>query len=196
MEIVLATNNEHKVRECCEILAPFGIVVRALTEFENVPEVIEDGDTFEANAIKKAEEISAFTNTWAIADDSGLEVDALNGAPGVHSARYAGESATTKDNNAKLQNAMRDVKAEDATARYRCVMALARRGEKTLTFSGAVEGRIVKSPVGSGGFGYDPYFYYPPFETTFANVSGEKKHAVSHRGEALSSLVKTLKELI
>jgi len=155
-----------------------------------VPPPDEVGATFEENAIGKAEYYGSFTGGYLFADDSGLEVDALEGAPGVHSARYAGPDATDADNNALLLQRIRD--HSDRGARFVCVIALVKDGKLVRTFRGAVEGRILDSPRGSGGFGYDPLFYYEPFGCTFGEASADQKFTVSHRGQALLAMLTDL----
>lgn len=187
-ELVLATRNPGKVREMVTLLADLGVTVRSLSDVPGAPEVEEDGRTFAENAVKKAETIARFTGLPALADDSGLEVDALGGAPGVFSARYAGEGASDAANNAKLLAALAGVPPERRTARYRCVLALAVPGMPTVTVEGVCEGRIAEQPRGSGGFGYDPLFYLPHKGKTMAELAPEEKNAISHRGQALRRL--------
>jgi XTP/dITP diphosphohydrolase len=153
----------------------------------------ETGNTFEENAVLKAVYYSHFADEHVFADDSGLEVDALQGAPGVYSARFAGPDATDDDNNRLLLSRLRDV--DNRTARYVCVIALAYRGDVIGTFRGEVEGRIVDEPRGQNGFGYDPYFYYPPFGCTFGEATHDQKQLVSHRGQALRKMREFLKTL-
>ncbi|MFO0749913.1 MAG: RdgB/HAM1 family non-canonical purine NTP pyrophosphatase [Myxococcota bacterium] len=203
--LVAATNNAKKLREIREILDAIGVgdELRSSAEL-GLGSADETGTTFRANALIKA--LAAFRATGAVclADDSGLEVDALGGAPGVYSARYAGPDASDADNNAKLLAALADVAPEARTARYRAVIALvvpsalAHRVPDAeplpddpavvLFAAGAIEGLIVDGARGSGGFGYDPYFFYPPAGVTFAELSAAEKHAVSHRGQALEQL--------
>lgn len=193
-KILLATRNKGKVREFRELFNPMGIEVLSLDAFPTAPEVEEDGDTFEANAIKKAETISRTFNIAALADDSGLEVDALEGKPGVLSARFAGIQATDEENNEKLIGMLEEIPAEKRTARYVCVLALALPGSKTLTARGDCEGRIVIEPKGNGGFGYDPYFYVPVLKQTMAQLPPDEKNRISHRGQALRKLEKVVRE--
>ncbi|MEM9491009.1 MAG: non-canonical purine NTP pyrophosphatase, partial [Myxococcota bacterium] len=169
-ELVFATRNSGKVVELRQLLADVELAVLSLSDVEvqrgiSIPEVIEDGDTFAANAALKARAINRATGLPALADDSGLEVDALDGAPGVYSARYAGPEASDADNNAKLLAAMRDVPDEQRSARFRSSLALADRSgplaDSLLTADGVCEGRILREPRGSGGFGYDPLFFAP-----------------------------------
>ena len=184
MKIVIATRNPGKLKELRALLGVPGLEWRSALDYPEVPDVVEDGDTFEANAIKKAEALSRATGGWALADDSGLEVDALGGEPGVRSARYAGEPADPAANNAKLLHALEG--RTDRRARFRCVIALAGPGVPTATVEGACEGRIVTEPRGTGGFGYDPLFVPDGYEETFAELPAETKNSISHRGRALA----------
>jgi XTP/dITP diphosphohydrolase len=193
-EIVLATGNRHKVEEVREILADTGVGVRALSEFPGVQPAVEDGTTFEENAIKKAESAAAQTARAAMADDSGLTVDALDGAPGVYSARYAGRDGDHAANNAKLLDDMKDVPASERSARFVCVIAVAAPGRKTQTFRGTVEGRILTELTGEAGFGYDPLFYSDELGSAFAQASSRGKNAVSHRGRALAAFSRSLEK--
>jgi XTP/dITP diphosphohydrolase len=189
MTIYCATSNPGKLREF-QLAAP-DFDIRALPV--SVPPPDEHGDTFEANAIEKAMAYGQHVDGYLFADDSGLEVDALGGEPGVRSARYAGESATDAANNALLLQRLRDV--ENRTARFVCVIALVRSGKPVKTFRGAVEGRLIDEPRGSTGFGYDPLFYYPPFGCTFGEASLDQKMTVSHRGQALDAMFDYLRAL-
>jgi XTP/dITP diphosphohydrolase len=193
MNIVLATRNKKKAEEMNRILAGTGVSFQILTidDFPECQDVKEDGDTFEANAVKKAVYISECTKATAIADDSGLEVDALNGAPGIFSARYAGESADDEANQRKLLNEMKEVPYEKRSARFVCCIAIASKGE-VKTFLGYVEGRIGTEPRGRKGFGYDPVFYPQGYDRTFAEMSNDEKNAISHRGRAIRELQKYL----
>ena len=199
--LVFATRNRGKVAELRELLADSGIDVRAIDELDRpVPEVVEDGDTFHDNAIKKAREVSAAAGLPALADDSGLEVDALGGAPGVISARYAGPDATDAANNDKLLHALAGVPPERRTARFRAVLALAdvsgRLGDRTITAEGACEGHILEAPRGTGGFGYDPLFFAPELGATFAEVGIGAKGGLSHRARAMASIKPRLVEYL
>lgn len=198
MEIVLATRNAKKVEEMNRILGGMDITILSLDAFPSCPEVEEDRDSFEGNAVKKALTVARHTGKAAMADDSGLEVDALSGAPGVLSARYAGEAATDADNVAKLLREMEEVPKERRSARFRCCIALAVPGtegspERVETFSGAVEGMIGREPMGKKGFGYDPLFYPEGYEMTFAEMPAHEKDGLSHRGNALAGLKDYLK---
>ena len=193
-DLVLATKNPHKIREMREILSAAGAVVEAhgLGEFPGVPRVVEDGATFEANARKKAESAARATGLVAAADDSGLEVDALGGAPGVLSARYAGPDGDPTANNAKLLREMADVPDGERTSRFVCVIAVASPGRGTRFFRGESRGRIAREFRGEGGFGYDPLFLSDELRKTFGEASAAEKHAVSHRGRALRELAGAL----
>ena len=182
MIIYCATSNPGKLREF-QLAAP-DFELRQLPR--PVPPPEETGATFEENAIGKAEYYGGFTDGYLFADDSGLEVDALDGAPGVHSARYAGSDATDAANNALLLENIRE--HADHSARFVCVIALVKDGKLVRTFRGAVEGRILDSARGSGGFGYDPLFYYEPFECTFGEAPIADKMRVSHRAQALEAM--------
>ncbi len=185
MKLYLATSNPGKVRE----FEGAGLHIEMFPHMKSLPVAPETGDTFEANAIEKALYYGAHSDGWLIAEDSGLEIDALGGAPGVISARWAGDDAA---NNARLVREMAGQALR--TARYVCVIALVDRGRVLGTFRGTVEGEILDAPRGEGGFGYDPYFYYPPFAQTFAEISKDRKTGVSHRGAAIAKLIAWMRE--
>jgi XTP/dITP diphosphohydrolase len=189
MIVYCATSNRGKLREF-QLAAP-DFDVRALPDPPPPPE--EHGATFEANAIEKALAYGAHTDGYLFADDSGLEVDALSGAPGVHSARYAGPSATDEANNALLLERLRGI--ENRAARFVCVIALVRGGALIKTFRGTVEGRIIDAPRGSGGFGYDPLFYCEAFGCTFGEAAIDQKMLVSHRAQALEAMFTYLRSI-
>jgi XTP/dITP diphosphohydrolase len=180
--VYCATSNPGKLREFQ--MAGEGFDVRALPSSIPAPE--EHGSTFEENAIAKAVYYSRFADSYLFADDSGLEVDALGGAPGVYSARYAGPDASDEANNALVLKRLEGV--ENRTARFVCAIALAKNGELIATFHGSVEGRILDRPLGQNGFGYDPLFYYTPFLCTFGQASLAQKMLVSHRAQALAKM--------
>lgn len=184
MTLVLATRNAHKVREIGQILGG-GLSLRSLADFEGSPEVPEEGETFEANAVRKATAVARALGLPAMADDSGLEVDALGGAPGVRSARFAGDGATAEENNAKLLRMLKDAPEGRRAARFRCVIAVAWPDGTVRTAEGACEGRIAEAPRGAGGFGYDPLFVPEGYGQTFAELGEEVKNRISHRGRAL-----------
>jgi XTP/dITP diphosphohydrolase len=185
--IVLATRNKGKVREFRELLKDFPVEIKSLSDFGPIPEVEEDGKTFDDNAYKKALFTAKVLGLPAIADDSGLVVEALGGAPGVISARYAGENATDRDNIDKLLSEM-DGK-ENRRAAFECVISIAVPSGPALTYEGRCEGEITREPRGISGFGYDPVFFYPEYNKTFAEISSEEKNSVSHRGKALGEVV-------
>ncbi len=195
MKLILATNNAHKMREIFEILgAEFPDMV-TLKQAGLEIDVEEDGSTFAENAIKKAEEVLKFSGyPAALADDSGLIVDELGGAPGVYSARYAGEGHNDADNNAKLMRDMAGVPTERRTCRFASAVALAREGKETIYVMGYAEGILLTEARGSNGFGYDSYFFYPPFGKSFAELSAEEKNSVSHRKHALEALLEVLRQ--
>ncbi len=190
--IVFATNNAHKVSEFKSCFAKNGIEAEIITIKETgfKGEIIEDADTFEGNAFIKAKTLCDYTGLIAIADDSGLVVDCLDGAPGVYSARYAGENATDLQNIEKLLEKLKDVKPEDKTAKFVCCMCVCRPDGESLYTYGESKGLIIDELRGDGTFGYDPIFYYPPFDKTFAEMSESEKNSISHRGNAVEELVK------
>jgi len=183
-EVVLATRNRHKVEELAALLGDLGIRIRTLADFPDAPEVEEDGTTCEANAIKKACEIARVTGLTAVADDTGLEVDALDGRPGVYAARYAGEHATYEDNCRKLVQELEGVPHDRRTARFITVAAIAVPGEPAQVTQGVLSGYITEKASGSKGFGYDPVFYVPELKATLAEISAEQKNRISHRAKA------------
>ncbi len=196
MKLLLATNNAHKAREIFEILGETFPDMQTLSQAGLSIDVVEDGETFEENAVKKAETVlEASGSPAALADDSGLIVDALGGAPGVRSARYAGgEGHVDAENNRKLMRETAGIPREKRTCRFASAVALARRGKETIVATGTVEGILLTEARGSNGFGYDPYFFYPPLNRSFAELTAEEKNAVSHRKRALEALLKKLRE--
>ena len=194
MDIVIATRNRKKIEEIKRIVEGISISILTLDDFPECPEVKEDGVTFEENAIKKAAAIAAFTGKFALADDSGLEVYAMNGAPGTLSARYAGEDADDRKNIEKLLYEMRSIALKKRGARFVCCIALASPDGSVKTFMGYVEGKIGMEPKGLSGFGYDPIFYPERHTRTFAEMSDNEKDALSHRGKALRQLQRYLIE--
>ena len=185
--LLVSTRNAHKVGEIRAILGP-SFEVSDLSTLPDMPEVDETGTTFEENATLKAVAASMLFEGWVIADDSGLEVDALGGAPGVYSARYAGPGAKDVDNNALLLKNLEAIRGKDRSARFRCVIVLARAGRKLAAFSGSVEGIIVPHLHGTGGFGYDPLFIPEGYCETFGQLPAETKNQLSHRAQALAKL--------
>ena len=192
--LVLATRNAGKTREIREFLRDFPVEIKNLDDFGPIPSVEEDGGTFDENAYKKASFTAKVLGLPALADDSGLEVEALQGAPGIHSARYAGPSATDAENNAKLLREM-EGKANRAAA-FTCVISIAVPSGVALTYEARCEGVIPETPGGNSGFGYDPLFYYPPLNKTFAQLSSEEKNRVSHRGKAFAELKEEFEKVL
>lgn len=192
LEIVLATRNQKKIEEVKRILEGLRVSILTLDDFPECPEVEEDGETFEANAVKKAVNAARYTGKAALADDSGLEVDALEGAPGVLSARYGGAGADDRENVEKLLDVMRSIMSEKRSARFVCCIALAFPDGSVNTFHGSAVGRIGTEPRGSKGFGYDPVFYPQGHSRTFAEMRDDEKDAISHRGKALRKLARYL----
>lgn len=194
LTIVIATRNRNKTLEIRDLLKDFPIAVKNLDDFGPIPEVEEDGETFDDNAYKKSSFTARVLGMPALADDSGLCVEALNGAPGVHSARYAGDAATDPENCALL---LKNLKGEkNRKASFKCVISLAVPTGAALTYEGSCDGVIIDEPRGSNGFGYDPLFYFPEFGKTFAELSREEKSRVSHRGKALHEFREELDKII
>jgi len=189
-EVVLATGNEGKIGEFSGLFkGVFGRVI-SLRDLDSPPEVIEDGETFRDNALKKARAIAEYSGMPALADDSGLEVDVLGGRPGVYSARYAGENATDRENVIKLLAEMED--RENRKARFVCCLALVFPGGREIVVRGTCEGVISSEPRGEGGFGYDPVFYLPEFEETMAEIEPALKNTISHRARAAEKLIEQI----
>ncbi|MBA3004179.1 MAG: XTP/dITP diphosphatase [Desulfurivibrio sp.] len=184
--LVLATRNKGKLREFQELLKDFPVEVKSLADFGPIPEVVEDGETFDDNAYKKAYFTAKVLGLPAIADDSGLAVEALEGAPGVYSARYAGEKATDAENSAKLLKNMEGI--TNRKAAFHCVISIAVPSGPALTYEGTCEGELLAAPRGEDGFGYDPIFFYPELGKTFAELTMEEKNRVSHRGKAMAEV--------
>jgi XTP/dITP diphosphohydrolase len=187
-ELVLATRNCNKAIELVALLGDLGIKIRTLDEFPDAPEVVEDGDTCEANAVKKARAIAEFTGLPAVADDTGLEVDALGGRPGVYAARYAGEHATYEDNCQKLLRELTGVPREQRTARFLTVAAIALPSNGIRVAQGTLEGVIAEEASGTLGFGYDPVFLIPELGKTLARLSVDQKNTISHRAKAFAKV--------
>lgn len=194
-EILLATRNPDKVRELAVLLGDLGIRIRTLADFPAAPKVEEDGTTCEANALKKARETASATGIPSVADDTGLEVDALDGRPGVFAARYAGESATYKDNCRKLLKELDGVSPARRTARFVTVAALAMPEGYSRIATGTLVGSIAEECVGSQGFGYDSVFFVPELGRTLAELTAEEKNRISHRAKAFRSMVDILRPL-
>ena len=199
IDLLVATTNPGKFAEVQAFLGNLPLRIISLRDLVNPPAVVEDGDTFEANALKKARTLAQFSGLLTLADDSGIEVDTLGGAPGIFSARYCGEEGDDEKNNQKLLAELIHVPAEQRAGRFICALALCaptRDGIKEWTIRESCEGRIAFSPVGSHGFGYDPLFFYPPFCKTFGEIDRATKATVSHRGKALKKLAEILPVLV
>jgi XTP/dITP diphosphohydrolase len=199
-EIVVATNNRGKLKEFREIMGGLGLLdtvaLRSLSDFPDYPETIESGETFEENALIKARAAATSLAMIAVADDSGIEVDALGGEPGVKSARWAGEEATDARNNELLLARLKNVPPERRVARFVATIALVFPDGRQRVVRGECEGLITESPRGTGGFGYDPIFYYPPLDKTLAEMTEAEKNRVSHRRRAIEKLCDVLGELL
>jgi len=193
-DLVLATRNRHKSAELAAILAGLPVRIRTMDEFPDVPDVVEDGDTCEANAIKKARAVSEATKLLAVADDTGLEVDALGGRPGVYAARYAGLKATYEDNCRKLLKELAGVPRARRTARFVTVAVVAAPSEKVHVTAGRLDGLITEVAAGAQGFGYDPVFYVPDLGKTLAELSSEEKNRISHRAKAFAQVRELLQK--
>ena len=201
MKLILATRNQHKIEEIKKILSEndettHKLEILTLKDFPNVPEVEETGKTMQENAIIKAMAVYNATGIPALADDSGLEVDALNGAPGVVSARFAGPGCTYKDNNVKLLGLLKGIPEDKRGATFRCVVAVALSQDDIRTVEGKVKGIITDKEIGRGGFGYDPVFYHTELGKTFAQLTQEQKNKISHRGIAFRKAKEPIKRLM
>jgi XTP/dITP diphosphohydrolase len=188
MQILIATKNKGKVSEFQSMFNQFGIKVISLLDMENIPDVEETGDTFEENAILKAETICNKLNIPVVSDDSGLEIDALDGRPGVYSARYAGSHKNDEDNMDKVLNELEGIPNPKRTARFVCALAFARPGKDTFVVKGLCEGEILHERRGTEGFGYDPIFFLPKLNRSMAELTKEEKNTISHRANALIKL--------
>ena len=196
-KLLVATHNQGKVKEFAEMLADLKIEWLSLDDVGVIEDVEETGSTFRENSILKAKAYAAETGLLTLADDSGLEVDALDGAPGVYTARYGGAGLTAVQRYQKLLEAIKDVPEPQRTARFRCVIVLAGPDGTILGESeGVCEGRIAQAPVGDNGFGYDPVFYLPQFNQTMAQIPASQKHQISHRGLAVQAILPRLRELL
>ena len=195
--LILATNNKGKLREFESMIAAerLDFQVLSFADFPDIPHVIEDGESFENNAEKKALTIAGFTGELAVADDSGLEVDYLDGAPGIYSARFSGEPQSDEANNRKLLDLLKDVPWEERTARFRCVIAIVTPDMKSFFVEGVCEGYIAEGAEGDGGFGYDPIFYLPEYKKTMAQLPLEEKNRISHRARAFTEAMEILRNI-
>lgn len=194
--VIIATKNKGKAKEFVSLFGDYGIEVKTLLDYPALPDVEETGKTFEENAVLKAKTISDQTGQLVIADDSGLSIDALSGRPGVYSARYAGASKDDEANIQKVLAELADVPAEERTARFHCVLAIARPGKETITVEGMCTGRITTEKSGTNGFGYDPIFWVEEFGKTMAELEPEQKNSISHRGKAMKKLGAQLADLV
>ena len=192
-KLILATSNKDKAREIAEILSDTPFVVTTMKEEGYDPDIVEDGKTFEENALIKARTVHALAEgAYVMADDSGLCIDALDGAPGIYSARFCGENSTYPEKFAKIFEMLKDVPEEKRTAKFVCSIAVVRPDGSEFTVRGEICGVLHEKPMGDGGFGYDPLFWFDPFGKTFAEMSAEEKNAVSHRGKAVELLGREL----
>ena len=193
-KIIFATGNKDKLREIKEILSDCDVDIRSMKEAGINVDIVEDGKTFEDNALIKARAIAAHTDAIVLADDSGLEIDYLNKEPGVYSARYMGEDTPYEIKNSNLIERMKGVKGKDRSARFVCVIAAAFPDGEIITTRGTIEGVIAKEPAGENGFGYDPIVYVPEYGMTTGQMDPDAKNAISHRGKALTAMKKILEE--
>jgi XTP/dITP diphosphohydrolase len=199
IELLIATTNPAKFAEIQSFLKNLPVAIRSLQSLGQWPTVVEDGATFEENALKKARILARYSGCLTLADDSGLEVDALHGAPGIYSSRYCGEEGNDDKNNEKLLNELQDVPEPQRTARFVCALALCApdsADRKEWLIRKSCEGRIALARKGDHGFGYDPIFFFPPFGKTFGEIDRETKASVSHRGKALKKLAELLPSLV
>ncbi|MFO7766561.1 MAG: XTP/dITP diphosphatase [Pelovirga sp.] len=196
MKLLVATTNQGKLRELKQLLEPLDLDVLGLDELDSPPTVIEDGTTFRDNAMKKALILARFSGFLTLADDSGLCVDVLDGAPGVFSARYAGENAKDRENNSRLTRELRQTPLAARRAHFHCCIALAWPDGRCSTVGGQVDGLIIDEERGTNGFGYDPLFLVPEYGKTMAELPAEIKNRISHRGRALQQLLPMIKEII
>ena len=196
-KLILATSNKDKAREIAEILEGTPFVVTTMKEEGFDPDIVEDGKTFEENALIKARAVHALANgAYVMADDSGLCIDALDGAPGIYSARFCGENSTYPEKFAKIFEMLKDVPEEQRTAKFVCSIAVVRPDGSEFTVRGEICGVLHEKPMGDGGFGYDPIFYVPEFGMTTAQMTKEQKNSISHRGKASRAMAEKLKEEI
>lgn len=196
-QLLVATNNAGKIRELNELLADLPIQLKSLKDFENIVDVAETGETFTENAVLKAREYALQTKMWAVADDSGLEVEALGGAPGVFSARYAGEQASNEERIEKLLQELEKTKDKNLFAQFVCVMAIAdENGEIKFIAEAVCKGKISLNAYGNNGFGYDPVFIPAGFTQTFGELSDEIKQKISHRAQASSKIIRYLRDFM
>lgn len=192
--IILATRNKGKVIEIKEILKSYEYELVTMDEIGLNIDIKEDGKTYEENALKKAFEINKLTGEIVIADDSGLEIDYLNGAPGIYSARFAGKNSTDDEKNKKILNMLNGIESKDRKAKFVCIIAVVFNKDKKFTVRGICEGEITLREIGNNGFGYDPIFYIPKYEKTTAQMSKKEKNKISHRGKALKKMAEKMRK--
>lgn len=192
MRIIIATGNKDKVREINEILKDTDFEAVSMKEIGINPDIVEDADTFEGNALIKAKTVNELTHEYVMADDSGLCIDALDGAPGVYSARFCGEDSTYEEKFKKIFEMLKDVPEEKRTAQFVCAIAVVKPDGTSFTVRGECHGVLHETPMGENGFGYDPIFYVPEFNMTTAQMDPSQKHQISHRGKALRAMVEKL----
>jgi XTP/dITP diphosphohydrolase len=196
MDIVIATSNQHKLKEFKTLLKGFPLTILSLKDFPDIPAVVEDGKSFYENALKKALMVARHTGKLTIADDSGIEVDALDGKPGVYSARFAGEDATDEANNTKLLKELKGIPPSKRGACFKCVLVIAQPDGETAFVEGACRGTIIHEARGSYGFGYDPLFLVSEYNKTFSEITPEGKNKISHRARALQKLLKIVPQYL
>jgi len=196
--LVIATHNRKKAGEMIQILQERfpALVLKTLADYPGSPEPEETGSTYAENATIKAESAAAFTGEWSLADDAGLEIDALDGAPGLHSKRFEGVESTFEHKIARILDLLKEVREGRRGARFRCCVSLAKPGQTTKIWVAVCEGHIAREPSGNGGFGYDPIFYLPKLGCTMADLTPEQKHAISHRGKGLRMFGNDLEKII
>lgn len=192
MDLVIATLNQNKLKEFKDLLKDFPVTILSLKDFPPISPMVEDGTSFYENALKKATIVARYTGKLAVADDSGIEVEALGGRPGVFSSRFAGEKASDKENNAKLLKELEGVLPEKRGACFKCVLVVARPEGETASVAGECRGVITNEPRGHYGFGYDPIFLVPEYNQTFSEITPEEKNSISHRARALQKLLEIL----
>ena len=192
MDLIIATSNKNKLKEFKELLKGFPFTILSLADFPHIPPVVENGNSFYENALKKATTVAHITGKLTVADDSGIEVEALGGKPGITSARFAGEGASDEENNAKLLGELADVPPEKRGACFKCVLVVAPAEGKTDFVEGECKGTIINEPRGKYGFGYDPLFLVPEYNKTFSEITPEEKNKISHRSRALRKLLEIL----
>ena len=196
MNLIIATSNKHKLREFKELLQEFPFTILSLADFPHLPPIVEDGKTFYENALKKATTVAQLTGKLTVADDSGIEVEALGGKPGIISARFAGKGASDDENNAKLLKDIKGVPPDKRDACFKCVLVIAPAEGKTAFVEGECKGTIIHEPRGEHGFGYDPLFLVPEYNKTFSEITPEEKNKISHRSRALRKLLEILPQYL